>query len=118
MQECHEQTVDTLDEHLSFRDILVVPGYGHIEINAVRALFKLGWDPLLKDVAIMCGFKTPTSLKYCKGATNHHKSWEIVQVMIGLGDQHALPIYTVISAGLNGCMYIGRMYIDILSFLF
>lgn len=81
LQEHHVSMDGDLKQHMRFSHVLLVPGYGHVEINAVRALFKLGWAPLLEDVAKLLGFVSPKSLLYCRRASNHHKSWELLKVI-------------------------------------
>ena len=38
--------------------VLLRPGLGHIEMNAVKALFRLLWVPILRHVASLLGFKS------------------------------------------------------------
>ena len=64
------------------QDILLVPGHGHMEMTAVKALFKLLWDVCLQDIAKMLGFSTPRALVCCKACTDHHKAWMILNIFL------------------------------------
>jgi hypothetical protein len=69
-----------LNENKSYKNILLIPGLGHYEINYVKAIFKLIWHAGLKEFAKMLGFKSPKALSFCESASNHHKSWAMVQI--------------------------------------
>jgi hypothetical protein len=89
---CFEETKD-IEKH--FRDIhegrnvqcsekyfkiVLRPGNGHYEINLVRTIFNNFFDIYLRPIAKMLGFNSPASLDYCRTASDHHKSWEILEV--------------------------------------
>ncbi|XP_053374886.1 uncharacterized protein LOC123530450 [Mercenaria mercenaria] len=69
-----------IEKNDDLRDILLVPGLGHIEMTAVKACFKLLWDVCLQDLAKMLGYRTPRALMCCKACPNHHKSWMILTI--------------------------------------
>ncbi|XP_062608370.1 uncharacterized protein LOC134270197 [Saccostrea cucullata] len=58
-----------LEEGRKYRNILMLAGHGHFEINMTKALFKLLWDVcLLMELAKMLGFKSPKALAACQAA--------------------------------------------------
>ncbi|XP_062590246.1 uncharacterized protein LOC134251841 [Saccostrea cucullata] len=72
-----------LEEGRKYRNILMLAGHGHFEINMTKALFKLLWDVcLLMELAKMLGFKSPKALAACQAAHDHHKSWQILEIFL------------------------------------
>ena len=59
------------------QNILLLPGPGHIEINVLRALFKLMWPLGLEDLAKLLGFRTHKALTYALKVSDFHKSWQV-----------------------------------------
>ena len=39
------------------KDLLLLPGPGHMELNEARILLKLLWNPLISQLASMLGFR-------------------------------------------------------------
>ncbi|XP_063971571.1 uncharacterized protein LOC135159708 [Lytechinus pictus] len=66
---------------LEFDWVLLRIGHGHVEMNMVRSFFALNWDVCLKDLAKTMGFCSDNAQKYAKAGSDHHKSWEILQIM-------------------------------------
>ncbi len=62
------------DDKDDLKDLLLMPGPGHFEINIVKALFKLLWPVGLKALAKLVGYKTEKALEYCHKAGDHHKA--------------------------------------------
>ena len=70
-----------------FKNILLLPGLGHFEINVQKALVKVLWRLAYKDVAKEMGFKSKYAQDFCQNASNTHKTWELLQIMLfGTGD--------------------------------
>jgi hypothetical protein len=80
----------------TFQNLLLIPGLGHFEINMVKGLFKLAWHVLLSDMAKLMGFRTDRTLAYCQKASNHHKAWQMVLILLfGTADELLLPYVRV-----------------------
>nr|XP_022289927.1 uncharacterized protein LOC111101643 isoform X2 [Crassostrea virginica] len=62
-----EHCVD-IEDGRKYRNILMLTGHGHFEINMTKALFKLLWELCLVDLAKMLGFKSPKALASCQSA--------------------------------------------------
>ncbi|CAL8087289.1 unnamed protein product [Orchesella dallaii] len=63
-------------------------GAGHGEINLVRTVFKENFGIFIRPIAQKLGFVSPKSLEYCKSAHDHHKSWQILQIIyVALSDE-------------------------------
>lgn len=50
-------------------------------MNLVKAAFKLLWEPVLKDLAIECGFKSPRAQVSAQACSDHHKSFMLLEIM-------------------------------------
>ncbi|KAJ8048815.1 hypothetical protein HOLleu_01285 [Holothuria leucospilota] len=55
-------------------------GYGHMEMNMVRSFFSLNWEIVLKDLALSMGFRSEIAQKYALKGSDHHKSWELLNI--------------------------------------
>ena len=74
------------------QNILLLPGLGHYEINMVKCIFKLMWDPVIEDLAKLLGFKSVKALTSCQKCSDHHKAWQIIQILLfGTMDELLLP---------------------------
>ena len=51
-------------------------GYGHEEMNMLRAFSSCYWDVMYKDFAISQGYKTDKSLDFMKSCKDHHQGWD------------------------------------------
>ena len=66
------------DRDDDLKDMLVLPGPGHLEMNMVRAIVKILWPLGLKELAgELCGAKSAESILNCK---DHHKSWNMIVI--------------------------------------
>ncbi|XP_069134290.1 uncharacterized protein [Argopecten irradians] len=90
-----------IDANEELHDILLQPGLGHYEINLTKAFIKLTWDVVGEDLAKMLGFRTPKALNACKQANDHHKAWQMIEILLyGLGDELLLPyVRTCLDSG-------------------
>ena len=70
-----------IDNDRNLQNIVMSPGQGHFEINMTRAMFKLLWDPILKDVADLLNFKSPKAKEACRKAYDHHKAWQMLTIL-------------------------------------
>lgn len=64
----------------SFKDFCLKPGNGHIEMNLLRSIFKLLWEPCLSKLADIVGFKTEKAKKYLLSNKDHHIAWQMIEV--------------------------------------
>jgi hypothetical protein len=62
MSQCHPDVQYDMNHCRTFKDLLLVPGLGHFEMNMVKGIFKLAWHILLSDMANMLGFRTDRAL--------------------------------------------------------
>ena len=85
-----EKNPDTLinlssDPHSYFKVefdwLLLKIGHGHFEMNMVRSFFELNWDIFVKDTAYSMGFPSESAQKYTNSESDHHKAWELLQVV-------------------------------------
>ena len=53
--------------------VLLQPGGGHIEMNAIKAFVELTWDVFWREVVMLFNFKSDIALKCAKKVTDHHK---------------------------------------------
>ncbi len=61
--------------------MLLLPGPGSVEMNAIPVIFKLLWLLGMEDLARILGYKTPKALVYAQKAADHHKAWEILKLL-------------------------------------
>ena len=66
---------------LLFDYILLTPGAGHIEINLLRAIFKLCKHICLWHIADRLGFKSKAAKEFVITGSNHHVTWQIFYIM-------------------------------------
>ena len=66
----------------------MLTGAGHIEMNAVRVIFKLGFPVFIKRIGQLLGFISLKAQAYCNAAHDHHKSWQILTIaLFGCADE-------------------------------
>ena len=82
------------DTHPDLQNLIILPGPGHIEINMCQALFKLLWPVGLEEVAKLHGYKTTQALDYAKKASEHRKSWQMLQVLYEAATHIIVMAYT------------------------
>ncbi|XP_045198503.2 uncharacterized protein LOC123552823 [Mercenaria mercenaria] len=70
-----------IKECQKYKNILLIPGFGHIDINVTKALFKLMWKVCIKDLAVILGWKSLKALTACENCTDHHKATQILQIL-------------------------------------
>lgn len=61
-----------IDECKKFKNLLLIPGLGHYEINMVKGVVNFLWKVAFEDFGKMLGFKSPNalaSLRACTGKT-------------------------------------------------
>ena len=57
-----------------------------------RAFFDIYFDVLLEDLAKLLGFQSEKAISYCKKATDHHKTWDIIRIALeGTSAEMVLP---------------------------
>ncbi|XP_069103763.1 uncharacterized protein [Argopecten irradians] len=90
----HDATASDLPQFLKFKNILLQPGLGHVEINMVKCMFKLLWEVFFKDLAKMLGFNSPKAQLAAKSASDHHKSFQMVEIaLFGMADELLVPYF-------------------------
>ena len=78
-------------EH-EFDWIVLVPGQLHIEMNSCKAFFGLNWNIFVCDIAKVLGFKSEKALAYAQRCSDHHKTWQIIELMYtGIADELLVP---------------------------
>ena len=73
-----DHPTDDINNCKKYGNIILLPGLGHMEINLTKALFKLLWNVLLKDLALMLGWKSIKALTSCEKCSDHHKAWQML----------------------------------------
>lgn len=82
-------TTDSYDNYRKFKDILLQPGLGHIEINMVKACFKLLWGVFL-NIWGQCWDLEVSKLNYL---VRHHKSMHILEITLLATADELLVVY-------------------------
>ena len=85
--------VDEIDECKKYGKVLLLPGLGHMEINLTKAMFKLLWKVVIKDLALMLGWRSIKALTSCETCTDHHKAWQMLQILFSAGTKALLKPY-------------------------
>ena len=85
--------VDEIGECKKYGKVLLLPGLGHMEINLTKAMFKLLWKVVLKDLALMLGWRSIKALTSCEKCTDHHKAWQMLQILFSAGTKALLKPY-------------------------
>ena len=67
----------------------------------VQACFKLLWDVVLKELGLMLGFRSIKAQTACQKACNHHKSWQMLSILLE-GTAAELLVPYVRQANLEG----------------
>lgn len=74
----------------TFKNISLMPGIGHEEINMIRCVFKLGWRAAsMRELVKILNFTTTTRKEQCmKLANNLHKAWAFLMTfLVGKNDE-------------------------------
>lgn len=58
--------------------IVNIAGAGHFEMMLVKSILQTFWEPFVRPIAELLGYNTESSLAYCRGGSDNHKSWEIL----------------------------------------
>ena len=75
-----------------FKELLIRPGAGHIELNMGRKLLSFLWVPLLSELADLFGFRTPKAKLVFKSGVDHHRTREVLEcVLFALAKELVLP---------------------------
>ena len=64
-----------------FRDIFLVPGAGHIEINLLRAIFGICKHICLDHISDRLGFRSTRAKAFISRGSNHHVTWQVFVIM-------------------------------------
>ena len=64
-----------------FDYVLLTPGAGHMEINLLRAIFKLCRHICLEQISDLLGFRTKGSKEFVVRGSNHHVTWQVFLIM-------------------------------------
>ena len=74
------------------KDLLLLPGPGHMELNVARILLKLLWHPLISQLASLLGFRTPRAKDFVREGIDHHRTTQILSVcLVALSKELVLP---------------------------
>ena len=66
----------------NFKNFLLLPGLGHMELNEARLLLKLLWEPLISHVSSLLGFRTPRAKQVVREGIDHHRNRQILSVCL------------------------------------
>ncbi|XP_060579799.1 uncharacterized protein LOC132712676 [Ruditapes philippinarum] len=84
-----------IEKNKDMQNILLIPGHGHIEMNVVKAAFKLLWEPILQDLSKECGFKSPRAQVAAQSCTDHHKSYMLLEIMFESALQEIMTTFII-----------------------
>ncbi|XP_021356987.1 uncharacterized protein LOC110452664 [Mizuhopecten yessoensis] len=60
----------------------------------IKGLFKFLWEVFLKDIAKMLGYRSPKAQLAAHAASDHHKSFQMVEIaLFGMADELLLPYF-------------------------
>ncbi|XP_041466282.1 uncharacterized protein LOC121416832 isoform X2 [Lytechinus variegatus] len=82
-----------MKDNLEFGWLLLHAGHGHYEMNAVRSFVSLNWDVFMGDAAKVMGFRSERAQKYAKSTSDHHRAWELLQIVYHGGLRELLLPY-------------------------
>ena len=71
--------VDQINECLTYRNILLCPGIGHVEMNMTKGCFKMFWDVFLFDLGKLLGYNSIRAEQCCQTAGNYHKAMAMLE---------------------------------------
>jgi hypothetical protein len=71
-----------IEQEPELQNIFLQPGHGHYEMNMTRACFKVLWNVMLVDLGKMLGFRSIKALTACQRAYDHHKAWQMMQIVL------------------------------------
>lgn len=79
----HAKTHPALTEFKRpYNELLLRPGLGHIELNMAKKLLRFTWIPFMKDLSLKFGFRTPKAQEVFKKGTDHHRSREVLEIVL------------------------------------
>ena len=75
---------DLIDEKFvsPYKDILFMPGLGHVEVNEGKLLLKLLWYPIISHLSTLLGFRTPRGKDIVREGVDHHRTKQILSVCL------------------------------------
>ena len=65
-----------------FSKLLLLPGFGHMELNKARFLLKLKWEPVISNISHLLGFTTSRAKLVVWEGIDHHWSKQILSVCL------------------------------------
>ena len=69
-----------------------IPGLLHLEMNAAKSFLSLNWTIFIEKVVKELGFTSENALKYAKKGADHHKLWQILEIIyLAAADELLLP---------------------------
>ena len=72
--------------------IVPLPGLLYLEMNAAKSFMSLNWSIFMEEVAKHLGFTTDVALKCIKKGGDHHKLWQILEIVyLAFSDELLLP---------------------------
>ncbi|XP_062592407.1 uncharacterized protein LOC134253831 [Saccostrea cucullata] len=82
-----------LEDCKKFKNVLLIPGLGHYEINMVKCIFGFLWKVAFEDLGKMLGFKSATALASLRACADHHKSWQTLQIFLHAMSEELITPY-------------------------
>ena len=77
---------------LEFDWVVLLIGKGHLEMNMSKSFFELNWEPFLKELVKLMGFRSEFALQSAKLCRDNHKTWDLLNIFfIGATDELILP---------------------------
>ena len=70
------------------------PGPGHFKLNMAKVLLNLTWLPFLNEFAKTLGFRSPKAQEVLKTGVDHHRSRQILEILLqALSSELLLPYF-------------------------
>ena len=84
--------LQTPDFEWEFDWMVPIPGLLHLEMNAAQAFMSFNWSIFLERVMQELGITSEIGLKYAKKGSDHHKLWDILEIIyLAITDELLLP---------------------------
>ena len=75
------------------KDLLLLPGPGHMELNEALLLLKLLRHPLISQLASKLSFRTPCTKDVVREGIDHHHRRQIISVCLEALSKELLLLY-------------------------
>lgn len=72
--------------------VIIIPGLLHYEMNSAKSFMKLNWNVFMEDIVKQLGFTSENALNYIRKGNDHHKLWQILEIVyLAVTDELLIP---------------------------